>query len=105
MYASGFNLEEVKTDFDAVTRWFYKNYKTLNAGKFHFICLGKDTANETFIFKSLVIKSSTEHKILGLTIDNKLNCKSHIKKLCKKASQKIGALLRLSNYLNDSEKK
>ena len=66
---------------------------------------GKDTANETFIFKNLVKKNSKEQKILGVTIHNKLNCKSHIKALCKKVSQKIGALLRLPNYLNDSEKK
>ena len=102
-------MEEIKnvlrTDFDAITRWFYKDYMTLNAGKCHFMCLGKDTANETFIFKTLVMKNNKEQKILGVTIDNKLNCKSHIKELCKKASQKIGTLSRLSIYLNDSEKK
>ena len=52
------------------------------------------------------MKNSKEPKILGVTIDNKLNCKSHIKDLRKKASQKIGALSKLlANYLNDSEKK
>ena len=68
------------------------------------MCLGKDTRNETFIFKGLVMKNSKEQKILGVTIDNKLTFKSHIKNLCKKASQKIGALSRLSNHLNDSQK-
>ena len=109
LYASGFNLEEVKkclsTDFDAVTKWFCENHMALNAGKCHFMCLGKDTRNETFIFKGLVMKNSKEQKILGVTIDNKLTFKSHIKNLCKKASQKIGALSRLSNHLNDSQKR
>ena len=77
----------------------------LKAGKCHFMCLGKDTRNETFIFKGLVMKNSKEQKILGVTIDNKLTFKSHIKNLCKKASQKIGALSRLSNHLNDSQKR
>ena len=49
LYASGFNLEEVKkclsTDFDAVTKWFYENHMALNAGKCHFMCLLKDTRN------------------------------------------------------------
>ena len=54
------------------------------------MCLGKDTRNETFIFKSLVIKNSKDQKILGVIIENKLTFKSHIKNLCKKASQKIG---------------
>ena len=109
LYASGFNLEEVKsclrTDFDAVTKWLYENHMALNAGKCHFMCLGKDTRNETFIFRGLVMKNSKEQKILGVTIDNKLTFKSHIKNLCKKASQKIGALSRLSNHLNDSQKR
>ena len=65
-YISGFNLEDVKkclsTDFDAVTKWFYENQMALNAGKCHFMCLGKDTGNETFIFKGLVIKNSKEQK-------------------------------------------
>ena len=54
---------------------------TLNAGKCHFMCLRKDTLNEAFIFKNLVMETSKEQKILGVTVDDKLNCKSHIKAL------------------------
>ena len=92
LYASGFNLEEVKkclsTDFDAVTTWFYENHMTFNARKCHFKCLGKDTRNETFIFKGLVMKNIKEQKVIGVTIDNKLTFKSHIKNLCKKSLAK-----------------
>ena len=63
----------------------------LNAGKCHFMCLEKDTRNETFIFIVLVMKNSKQQKVLGTTIYNKLTFKSRIKNLCKKASQKIGA--------------
>ena len=104
-----FNLQVVKkclsTDFDEITKWFCENYMALNAGKCPSMCLGKDTRNESFIFKGLVIKSSKEQKIPGVTIDNKLTSKSHIKNLHKKASQKMGALSRLSNHLNDSQKR
>ena len=44
-------------------------------------------------------------KIIGVIIDNKLNFKSHINELCKRVSEKIGALCRLSSYLNNCEKK
>ena len=44
-------------------------------------------------------------KILGLIIDKKLNYKSHINELCKKAFQKLGALCRLSSHLNNSQEK
>ena len=68
LHASGFNLAEVKnclsTDFHAVTKWFYENHMALNAGKCHFMCLGKDTGSETFSFKGLVMKNSKEQTIL-----------------------------------------
>ena len=69
-YASDFNLAEVKnclsTDFDEVTKWFQENYVALNARKCHFMCLGKDTGNETFNFKGLVMMNSKEQTNLGL---------------------------------------
>ena len=62
LYASGLNLEEVKiclsSDFDAVTIWFYENHMALNAVKFYFMCLGKDSRNGTCISKGLVMKNS-----------------------------------------------
>ena len=94
----------MSTDFDLVTKCFYENHMALNAGMCDFMCLGKDARNEIFILKGLVTKNSKEQKILGVTIDNKLTFKSHIKNLCKKASQKIRALSRFSNNLNDSQK-
>ena len=69
------------------------------------MCLRKETRNETFIFKGLVLKNSKEQKVLRVTIDNKLIFKSHMKNLCKKVSQKIGALSRLSSHLNYSQKR
>ena len=77
----------------------------LNSGKCHFMCLGKNAENETYFWNNTKMKNSNEEKILGIIIDNKLKFKSHVKNLCKKASQKIWALSRLTNYLNDSEKK
>ena len=59
------------------------------------MCLGKDARNGTLFFKDSLMKNSKKHKILGVTIDNKLTLKNHRKNLCKKASQKIGAISRL----------
>ena len=50
------------------------------------MCFGKVLANEPSIFKKLIMKNNKEQKILRITIDNKLNCKSHIKEICEKAS-------------------
>ena len=77
----------------------------LNLDKCHFMRLGQNTVNETFVYNYTETKNSKEEKILRISIDNKLRFKSHMKNLCKKASQKMWALSRLINYLNDSEKK
>ena len=57
LFTSGYNLKEVKevllNDLNKVTEWFFENYMVLNAGKYHFMCLGKNTENETFTFKDL----------------------------------------------------
>ena len=42
-----------------------------------------------------LIKSSTCEKLLGVKIDNKLNFDTHVKGLCKKASNKLRALARV----------
>ena len=76
-----------------------------NTGKCLFMCLGKNTENETFIFKDIIMNNSKEEKILGVTIDNRLTFSSHIRELGKKASQKIMALSGISNQINDSQKK
>ena len=47
---------------------------------------------------------TVKKKMLGVTIDNRFTFSNHIKELCKKASQKISALSKISNQLNDSEK-
>ena len=39
-----------------------------------------------------------------MTLDNNLNFNSHISKICKEASKRINALLRIAKYLSDSQK-
>ena len=109
LYTFGDNLKKIKdnlqSSFDTVHQWFYENYMALNAGKCHFMCLGNNTENEIFLFHNILMKNSKEQKIPGVIIVNKLNFKSHISELRKKASQKIATLSRLSSYLHKSEKK
>ena len=108
IYVFGYNLEELKNtlrfDFDLISNWFEENYVVLNVDKCHFMSLGKNTENENFIFNNLIFSNSNEERILGITNDNKLTFKSHIKILCRKAIQKTGALSRLLSHLSDSQK-
>ena len=49
------------------------------------------------------MKESTAENLLGITFDQSLSFKQHVKVLCKKASQKLHALARISRYM-DTEK-
>ena len=77
----------------------------LNSGKCHILCLGQNTVNETFVYNNIERENSKEEKILGAITGNRLRFKIHVKDFRKKTSQKIWALSRLINYLNDSEKR
>ena len=85
-------------DSDLVSEWFEGHYMILNADKCLFMFVVKDTENETFIFNNFISNNSSEEKILGITMDNKLSLKSHIKILCKNAAQKIGTLFPIGCY-------
>ena len=76
----------------------------LNPEKCHYMCLGKDSASHLLRFCGEDLVTSELETVLGIQIDNKLNFENHIKSLCSKASQKLGALQRISNML-DTQKK
>ena len=61
----------------------------LNSEKCHYMCIGKNCADETFIRNGKKFKSSKEETFLGVIIDNKLTFDSHINRMYKKASQKL----------------
>ena len=73
----------------------------LNPGKCYFMSFGKDTHDEdVFYYDKLTLQNSNEEEILELTIDKKLTFHQHFKKMCRKAGQKLSALLSLSPYLD-----
>ena len=96
--------EKLRKDFKVVTDWFIEDYTSLNPTKCHYICLGKNKENDTFNFGNISLKNSKEGVILGLTVDNKLPFDNHVKKICRKASQKTCALSRISDYLDSKQK-
>ena len=78
----------------------------LSPGKSHYMCLGKNLDdNEVLNFNNITIKSSKDVELLGVQIDNYLSFNNHIKSICKKAGQKLSALLRVSSNLNMRQKK
>ena len=95
----------LKHDFAIVSEWFYENYVVHNPDKCHFLTLGFNEPFPDFSFKNTIIKNATEEKILEIVIDNNLNFKSHMKKICEKANQKLSALARISKLTTSTQRK
>ena len=77
----------------------------LNPEKSHFTCIGQKIDNaETLNFNNLAIKDSKEVEILGIALDRNMNFHTYIKNICRKADQKLSALLRINPYLNQRKK-
>ena len=44
-------------------------------------------------------------KLLGIIIDSSLTFDNHVKKICKKASQKLTGISRMSNFMSKMKRK
>ena len=107
LYSANKNIGQIisnlSNDFKTLTKWFYDNYVVLNPDKRHFMTLGFQDQNFDFHYQIVFIRNLAEEKILGITIDNKLNFKSHIENICTVANQKLSVFCRISDYI-DSDK-
>ena len=62
--------------------------------------LGKSTRQTIILYIiNIKIRESQNVELLGLTIDNGLTFKDHIKTLCRRANYKLHALRRIRKYL------
>ena len=70
----------------------------VNTDKSHLLSSGN--ASLTSNIDNDLIESENEQVLLGVTVDSNLSFEKHINNLCKKASQKLNALARISGYIN-----
>ena len=98
-------IENLQSDLEIALKWFKDNQMMANPGKFQFMILCKNTINKSIVINNKMIESSKSVKLLGLTIDNKLNFGIHINNICKVASAKIKGLGKIRSRLNLSQGK
>ena len=90
-------IQTLEYETTILLNWFHMNEMKSNNDKCKLIVL----KNENNIIKlgDEEISGSNSVKLLGITIDNKLNFNEHVRNLCIKTNQKIHALARIANYL------
>ena len=70
-----------------------------NPGKYHLLLSATEEKNALNI-EDVCINSSKCEKLLGVIIDSSLTFETHADPLCKKASQKLNALFRVTCSLD-----
>ena len=107
-YEFSYTTEEViiKLEKDAtfLIEWYKNNYLHPNPKKWHLLLSEIGDQHCVKIGQQFILNSANE-KVLGVFFDNKLNFKCHLNKLCKKASQKLHALARVSNFMSCNQRK
>ena len=102
------SIEEVilklQNDSSSLMKWYESNYLKPNPDKWHLLLSDKGN-DHTIKIGTEIILNSKEEKFLGVYFDNKLNFNTHLRKLCKKASQKIHALARLPSLMSMRQRK
>ena len=75
-----------------------------NPGKYHLLLSATEETN-TLNIEDVCINISKCEKLLGVNIDSNLTFETHVQSLCKKANQKLNALLRVTWSLNFNQRK
>ena len=92
---------KLEHDIPRVLNWLKYNSMVANPAKFQVMFLGiKQKPRLCININGNYLPASDKVKLLGVTIDCKLNFNSHVENLCKRSNQKINALLRIRKYLS-----
>ena len=105
IYEAGKDLANVKSSLsrnaEKASKWCEDNVLKGNYSKYKTMVMQnkREITNPTMSIQGSEIESTGKLNLLGVTIDSKLNFNHHINNVCKKASQRIGVLMRLKNLI------
>jgi retron-type reverse transcriptase len=102
-------LDKLSSATDTVLKWFAYNGMKANPSKFEFIVFGQNTNRVSLSIRNTPedefhINSCDDVKLLGVTLDSKLDFNKHISGICRKSAWQLCALRRLSKYLSSEAK-
>ena len=96
-------LESLESSTNTLFKWFSDNSMKSNAKKCHLLTKS-DNPVSVKIGDTEIINSNQE-KLLGINIDCSLTFETHVNQICKKASQKLSAISRISSFMNITQRK
>ena len=102
-------ISSLRYDTENAIKWFGSNMMKANPDKFQvmFLCPPRsvDPFRDVFIVSDISIKRKPFAKLLGITIDDKLNFDKHVNTLCIKAARQLNALIRIQKLISIEQRK
>ena len=109
IYACDSDIESIvktlESDALKIASWFPNNCMKLNEDKCHLMVFGDNSNDISLNLGRLIIKESTEEKLLGVIFDKKVCFTQQVTSICKRAGQKLHALSRISHFLDTEQLK
>ena len=96
-------MNSLSHDFTILSKWFYNNFMVLNPDKCSFIGVD-DELQTNLLCGNESLKNSKPEKVIGVTIDNKLNFATHLSNITKNAKIKFNSLTRVQKYMATDQK-
>ena len=96
-------LEKLECASRNIFEWFFSNAMKVNPDKYHF--LPSLDISTKISASSFNIENTHSQKLLGVTFDFEVSCHDHVSNLCKKASAKITATVRVFLFMILDQKK
>ena len=105
LYSSGKSISNIMNSLShnstILPKWVHNNLMVLNPDKCSFMLLSVDDVLQTNLMcGNETPKDSKQGKVLGVTIDNKLNFATHPSNITKNSNIKFNALTRVQKYMN-----
>ena len=83
--------------------WFSNNYLKANPDKCHLLV--NTTGNIGINVKSETISNSSNQELLGIRFNSNFRFDDHVASLCKKVSEKLNALTRVTQYMDFAQRR
>jgi len=105
IYEVGRDLANVKSSLsrnaEKASKWYEDNMLKGNYSKYKIMAMQNkgEITNPTMSIQGSEIEPTKKLNLFGVRIDSKLDFNHHINNVCKKASQRIGVLMRLKNLI------
>ena len=94
----------MRHEYTILSKWFYNNFMVPNPEKTSFMLLGVDDPLQTnLVWGDQIFEKTMQEKVLGVTLDNKLNFATHLLNITKNAN-KFNALTWVQKYMTTNQK-